>query len=274
MKSSSLSDCHQPVPSSILSPPASVSSLNAIQFVHPKDDLSSNLKIDFNDPSTTNFLLSALASGASSDSNAIVKHLFEKAQHHPSPVTTETINLLPSDHKQQIFFLNNKPYIIQQSEYERPLSSRLDDAGHYFIVNGHVQPRTLNTLLKTLKNSSSYSGVDHLIETIQRFEQSTSMINNRRRTPVKKPSTTNTVRRRLTKKMKEEEQTNEVMLTPVQTDLNSLDLSHVWQNDPNFNSLLFHDDFDLNVSFDDFDPYLTTDHSSSETNLIFASHLL
>jgi hypothetical protein len=36
--------------------------------------------IDFNDPSTTNFLLSALASGASSDSNAIVNHLFQKAQ--------------------------------------------------------------------------------------------------------------------------------------------------------------------------------------------------
>ena len=38
------------------------------------------LMIDFNDPSTTNFLLSALASGASSDSNAIVNHLFQKAQ--------------------------------------------------------------------------------------------------------------------------------------------------------------------------------------------------
>lgn len=50
------------------------------------------LMIDFNDPSTTNFLLSALASGASSDSNAIVNHLFQKAQsqqqqqrHAPSP---------------------------------------------------------------------------------------------------------------------------------------------------------------------------------------------
>lgn len=143
------------------------------------------LMIDFNDPSTTNFLLSALASGASSDSNAIVNHLFQKAQSQqrqissppaavPSQVTirkklpivastlkncTETTNLLPigstgtnttsirtpvvlhvpstnSEHQnnnsqnqqiifssqpnedrkqaQQIFFINNKPYVIQQ----------------------------------------------------------------------------------------------------------------------------------------------------------------
>ncbi len=44
------------------------------------NDSSQPLMIDFNDPSTTNFLLSALASGASSDSNAIVNHLFQKAQ--------------------------------------------------------------------------------------------------------------------------------------------------------------------------------------------------
>jgi hypothetical protein len=43
-------------------------------------DSSQPLMIDFNDPSTTNFLLSALASGAASDSNAIVNHLFQKAQ--------------------------------------------------------------------------------------------------------------------------------------------------------------------------------------------------
>ena len=87
-------------------------------------DSSPALMIDFNDPSTTNFLLSALASGAASDSNAIVNHLFQKAQHQqqqqrqispppaavPSQVTirkkiplissglkncTETTNLLP-----------------------------------------------------------------------------------------------------------------------------------------------------------------------------------
>jgi hypothetical protein len=44
------------------------------------NDSSQPLMIDFNDPSTTNFLLSALASGAASDSNAIVNHLFQKAQ--------------------------------------------------------------------------------------------------------------------------------------------------------------------------------------------------
>jgi hypothetical protein len=44
------------------------------------NDASQPLMIDFNDPSTTNFLLSALASGAASDSNAIVNHLFQKAQ--------------------------------------------------------------------------------------------------------------------------------------------------------------------------------------------------
>ena len=56
----------------------------------PTNESSQALMIDFNDPSTTNFLLSALASGASSDSNAIVNHLFQKAQsqqqrHAPSP---------------------------------------------------------------------------------------------------------------------------------------------------------------------------------------------
>ena len=61
----------------------------------PSAEPSQPLMIDFNDPSTTNFLLSALASGASSDSNAIVNHLFQKAQtqqqqqqqhrHVPSP---------------------------------------------------------------------------------------------------------------------------------------------------------------------------------------------
>lgn len=149
----------------------------------PPNDGSQPLMIDFNDPSTTNFLLSALASGASSDSNAIVNHLFQKAQTQqqqqqqtvtaPPPVAslppaistasiirkklpiiasgskncTETTNLLPARQsvvlhvpstneynpqasaqqiiinnghteerkpQQQIFFINNKPYIIQQ----------------------------------------------------------------------------------------------------------------------------------------------------------------
>lgn len=132
-------------------------------------DSSQPLMIDFNDPSTTNFLLSALASGAASDSNAIVNHLFQKAQTQqrnntsspplqPALLTTatikkkppimpsvlknctETTNLLPianpgarqsvvlhvptntmatnttdyHSQPQQIFFINNKPYVIQQ----------------------------------------------------------------------------------------------------------------------------------------------------------------
>lgn len=53
-------------------------------------DPSQALMIDFNDPSTTNFLLSALASGASSDSNAIVNHLFQKAQTQQQKTITVT----------------------------------------------------------------------------------------------------------------------------------------------------------------------------------------
>jgi len=52
------------------------------------NDSSQPLMIDFNDPSTTNFLLSALASGASSDSNAIVNHLFQKAQTQQRTITS------------------------------------------------------------------------------------------------------------------------------------------------------------------------------------------
>ena len=139
------------------------------------NESSHPLMIDFNDPSTTNFLLSALASGASSDSNAIVNHLFQKAQTQqqrtlaPSPPApamkkklaiissglkncTETTNLLPNNtstrpsvvlhvpsnndfhshiHEekkshQQIFFINNKPYIIQQKiTHEQSSQQRL-----------------------------------------------------------------------------------------------------------------------------------------------------
>ena len=263
----------------------------------PSNDSSQPLMIDFNDPSTTNFLLSALASGASSDSNAIVNHLFQKAQiqqqqqQQPFPVPaekkvpilsaglkncTETTNLLPTSsnavpkrqsvvlhvpsnidgnppsqaqqiifstnhsheerkQNQQIFFINNKPYVIQQklvhdrSSQQRliltpsitqshgsfshtllandrntelnqshPLAileapppdrhaippatnikanthsqSTLDDAGNCLLLNGAVEPKTLRTLLRGM-NSSSLSGVDNLIDTIHRFEHSTS----------------------------------------------------------------------------------------------------
>lgn len=175
------------------------------------------------------------------------------------------------ERKAPIFYLNNQPFVLQSSTP----TSRLDDAGHYLIVNGLVQPRTLNSLLKNLRNSSSFTGVDHLIATIEKFEQSQT-----KSTSTDSPMTKKTIRRRVTKKIKDECQitTNEVMITPVQTDVNSLDLSsNAWPNDPNLNSLLFHEDF----HFDDFDSYLSVDQSSSSTsalatenNYIFASHLL
>lgn len=172
------------VPSTVVTvPPTVITTANDDQtnnsLIHsnqneqiPIGDNSQPLMIDFNDPSTTNFLLSALASGASSDSNAIVNHLFQKAQtqqrvnvssptsiKHKLPIIasglkncTETTNLLPSTNSstvhqrqpaiiqtstineatqqtivlthgsstdeqknsQQIFFINNKPYVIQQ----------------------------------------------------------------------------------------------------------------------------------------------------------------
>lgn len=178
---------------------------------------------------------------------------------------------MEEDRKPPIFYLNNQPFLLQTSPVEPSNPSRLDDAGHYLIVNGRVQPRTLNSLLKTLKNSSAYSGVDHLIDTIQRFEQSQNPSDS---ITVKKP-----IRKRLTKKMKEENkaasqtippQSNEVIITPAPADFNAFDLSNSWPNDPTLNSLLFHEDF----HFDDFDSYLTVDQSSAETNVIFTSQLL
>ncbi|CAF0775386.1 unnamed protein product [Didymodactylos carnosus] len=44
-----------------------------------KQQLSSSFRIDFNDPSITDFLLSAMASGTPTDSSAIVNHLLNKA---------------------------------------------------------------------------------------------------------------------------------------------------------------------------------------------------
>lgn len=110
------------------------------------NESSHPLMIDFNDPSTTNFLLSALASGASSDSNAIVNHLFQKAQTQQRPITssspptnpqtitikktlpiissgfktcTETTNLLPSNRPSVVLHVpstndSNQPAQSQQ----------------------------------------------------------------------------------------------------------------------------------------------------------------
>jgi hypothetical protein len=85
---------------------------NQTQLMHPKsstndeylsikstneqiNESSQPFMIDFNDPSTTNFLLSALASGASSDSNAIVNHLFQKAQTQQRTITSPPPPPLP-----------------------------------------------------------------------------------------------------------------------------------------------------------------------------------
>ncbi|CAF0961368.1 unnamed protein product [Rotaria sordida] len=342
---------------------------------------SQPLMIDFNDPSTTNFLLSALASGASSDSNAIVNHLFQKAQTQQQQQSTisikknlpiissglknctETTNLLPSmrqsvvlhvpstndynqqtqsqqiifnnnnnnndDKKQhqQIFFINNKPYIIQQkitheqSAQQRLIltpsisqsnetshsnrnivtnnnsntciQSTLDDGGNCLLLNGPVEPKTLRTLLKGL-NSSSFSGVDNLIDTINRFEHTTPSIVEQNdnlliksiRTTTKKPST----RRRTVKKLKQDEiqqqqqqqpqhhqqQIQISMPQPIiveqphqwQTDFNTFDFSTSWGSDTNLNSLLLNDDFDTAASFDDvnfgdFEPYMNNNNNNN-----------
>jgi len=296
---------------------------------------SQPLMIDFNDPSTTNFLLSALASGASSDSNAIVNHLFQKAQtqqqqqraaNHPAaslPSTsppgsmkrklplistglkncTETTNLLPvttanttvrptavvvqtpsttnegmptqqlvltsnDERKQQIFFINNKPYVIQQkithdqtsqqrliltpsiaqtnevSQTIRPSlpmstnnsnslgQSTLDDGGNCLLLNGAVEPKTLRSLLKGL-NPSSVSGVDHIIDTIHRFEHNSSTTTpgehtntifmksagrTNKASPAKKSTTDKPpVRRRASKKLKQDESQQQQTITTTTT---------------------------------------------------------
>ena len=71
------------IPKSIAPVPSTTSSDEhslMISTHEQANDSSQSLTIDFNDPSTTSFLLSAFASGAASDSNAIVNHLFQKAQ--------------------------------------------------------------------------------------------------------------------------------------------------------------------------------------------------
>lgn len=309
------------------------------------NDPSQSLMIDFNDPSTTNFLLSAITSGASTDSNTIVNHLFQKAQQQSSTTTTtfvkkqipilasniktctETTNLLPrtsisnenTDEKkpthQQIFFINNKPYIIQQkltteqinqqkirltsTDKQPASSSTLDDGGNCLRLNGPVEPKTLRTLLKGL-NSSSFSGVDNLIDTIHQFENTNQTA---KASPLKKLLNTEKpqpVRKRLTKKMKQElerqqqlQQQQQVNILPQpalidpssqqqqqqqqwQADFNSIDFSTSWGSDTNLNSLLLNDDFDNAASFDDvsfgdFEPYINGNHDISLSSLLLKS---
>ncbi|CAF1439231.1 unnamed protein product [Rotaria sordida] len=244
---------------------------------------------------------------------------------------------------QQIFFINNKPYVIQQklthdqssqqrlvltpsitqsdeltvhntSHSNRNIApaqnnstnssgqSTLDDGGNCLVVNGVVEPRTLSTLLKGL-NPSSFSGVDNLIDTIHRFEHTTSTEQNDKlllksaRTTVKASPAKKTnsdkppTRRRAPKKVKQEEQQVQVTMPPPpppplpppppppivadqqqwQTDFNSLDFSTAWGSDTNLNSLLLNDDFDTAASFDDvsfgdFEPYMNGNNNNNNNN--------
>ena len=164
-------------------------------------------------------------------------------------------------------------------------------------MNGLVEPRTLSTLLKGL-NSSSFSGVDNLIDTIHRFEHTTPAGPNdnlltkpsrARASPAKKATGDKPApRRRTQKKIKVEEQQQQsqmqVSMPPPppppplasqplvadqhqwQTDFNSFDFSTAWGSDTNLNSLLLNDDFDTaasfdDVSFNDFEPYMSNNQN-------------
>ncbi|CAF3584616.1 unnamed protein product [Adineta steineri] len=252
---------------------------------------------------------------------------------------------------QQIFFINNKPYIIQQkitndqSSQQRlvltpsipqldesfnsnrtvaPINNNvnnnntsnscsqptLDDGGNCLLLNGPVEPKTLRTLLKGL-NSSSFSGVDNLIDTINRFEHTTTSVEQNDNLVIKSIRTTKAspakkltanadkppTKRRTTKKTKQEgeqQQQNQQQIQismplppqPIiveqqqqhqwQTDFNSFDFSTPWGSDTNLNSLLLNDDFDTAASFDDvnfgdFEPYMNGNNNLSNNDLTLPS---
>ncbi|CAF3229583.1 unnamed protein product [Rotaria sp. Silwood2] len=236
---------------------------------------------------------------------------------------------------QQIFFINNKPYIIQQkithdqSSQQRLIltpsiapsndtshsnrnivpvnnnsntcvQSTLDDGGNCLLLNGPVEPKTLRTLLKGL-NSSSFSGVDNLIDTINRFEHTTPIIEQNDNLLIKsirttaKKSTDNKppTKRRAAKKIKQDEQQQQPqqqiqisMPQPIiveqqhqwQTDFNTFDFSTSWGSDTNLNSLLLNDDFDTAASFDDvnfgdFEPYMNGNNNDITLPSLFVKPL-
>lgn len=190
--------------------------------------------------------------------------------------------------------MNLESSVITSSASHRPIlpasQSTLDDGGNCLVVNGLVEPRTLSTLLKGL-NSSSYSGVDNLIDTIHRLEHSSPVVtsndnlllksNRTKASPAKKNNADKSVaapRRRVPKRVKQEEehqlqqQQQQLNSGPLpisssaasalpqtmiadqhnwQTDFNSFDFSTPWGSDTNLNSLLLNDDFDTAASFDD-----------------------
>ncbi len=178
--------------------------------------------------------------------------------------------------------------------------STLDDGGNCLLLNGPVEPKTLRTLLKGL-NSSSFSGVDNLIDTINRLEHTAPSLEPNNNLLIKSMRTSKAsparktnlnpdkppVRRRTTKKMKQEEQQIEVSMPtippqpiiveqqqqqPWQTDFNAFDFSSAWGSDTNLNSLLLNDDFDTAASFDDvsfgdFEPYMNGNNDISLPSL-------
>jgi len=175
--------------------------------------------------------------------------------------------------------------------------STLDDGGSCLLLNGPVEPKTLRTLLKGL-NSSSFSGVDNLIDTINRFEHTTSSVEQNDNLLIKSIRTTKAspaktdkppTRRRPTKKVKQEEQQQIQISMPLppqpivveqqqqwQTDFNSFDFSTPWGSDTNLNSLLLNDDFDTAASFDDvnfgdFEPYMNGNNNLSNNDIALPS---
>ena len=183
--------------------------------------------------------------------------------------------------------------------------STLDDGGNCLLLNGAVEPKTLRTLLRGL-NSSSFSGVDNLIDTIHRFEHTTSTsssleandhlliksIRSTKASPAKKTEPKPATKRRTARKTKQEQgplssTAQQIgnflpMLPPQpivveqqpqwQTDFNSFDFSTSWGSDTNLNSLLLNDDFDTAASFDDvsfgdFEPYMNGNNDISLPSL-------
>jgi hypothetical protein len=101
------------------------------------------------------------------------------------------------------------------------VQSTLDDGGNCLLLNGAVEPKTLRSLLKGL-NSSSFSGVDNLIDTIHRFEHTTASsseqsnslfiksVRTNKISPTKKATIDKApVRRRAPKKIKQEQEQQE-----------------------------------------------------------------
>lgn len=200
-------------------------------------------------------------------------------------------------------FLYLEPFPTNQNARNSSQQSTLDDGGNCLLLNGAVEPKTLRTLLKGL-NSSSFSGVDNLIDTIHRFEHTTpsstsslestdhlliKSIRSTKASPAKKPDSKPAPKRRTTKKTKQEQQQQQPMVhslamlppQPIvveqqhqqwQTDFNTFDFSTSWGSDTNLNSLLLNDDFDTAASFDDvsfgdFEPYMNGNNDISLPSL-------